>query len=102
MIVFVPDVTEVVLEEQEPPKVTVPASEDVIIKSGVLSFVGVVISQPEITGAVVSVEVELSSSVVVEVVEEPPSLLLLQEMMVRLKRDMRIMYKTLFIFFLHQ
>ena len=44
----------------------------------------------EINGAVVSVvvlsvEVELSSSVV-EVVEEPPSLLLLQEMTVRLKR----------------
>ena len=29
-------------------------------------------------------------------------LLLLQEMIVRLKREMRIMYKTLFIFFLHQ
>ena len=27
---------------------------------------------------------------------------LAQEKMVRLKRDMRIMYKTLFIFFLHQ
>jgi len=56
--------------------------------------------------AVVEVEVELSvvvaSSEVVEVVEEPPSLLLLQEMTVRLKRDMRIMYKILFIFFLHQ
>ena len=94
-----PDVTEVVLEEQEPPKVTVPASEDVIIKSGVLSFVGVVISQPEITGAVVSVEVELSSSVVVEVVEEPPSLLLLQEMMVRLKRDMETMMSKCLICF---
>ena len=84
MIVFVPDVTEVVLEEQEPPKVTVPASEDVIIKSGVLSFVGVVISQPEITGAVVSVvvlSVVLSSEVVVLslVVDAPSSLLLLQE-----------------------
>ena len=47
-----------------------------------------------------------SSEVVVEDVlsldDEPPSLLLLQEYMVRLKRDMRIMYKTLFIFFLHQ
>jgi len=32
----------------------VPASEDEIIKSGVLSFVGVVIVLPEITGAVVS------------------------------------------------
>ena len=101
MVLF-PLVADVVLEEQEPPKVTVPASEDVIIKSGVLSFVGVVTSQPEITGAVVSVEVELSSSVVVEVVEEPLSLLLAQEKMVKLKRDMRIMYKTLFIFFLHQ
>ena len=42
--------------------------------------------------AVVEVEVELSSvvlslSVVVEVVEEPLSLLLLQEMMVKLKRN---------------
>ena len=73
MIVFVPDVTEVVLEEKETPKVTVPASEDVIIKSGVLSFVGVVISQPEITGAVVSVVV-LSL-----VVDTPSSLLLLQD-----------------------
>ena len=32
----------------------VPASEDEIIKSGVVSFVGVVIVLPEITGAVVS------------------------------------------------
>jgi len=40
--------------------------------------------------------------VVVEVVEEPPSLLLPQEIMVRLKQEMRIMYKTLFIFVLHQ
>ena len=76
----------------------VPASEDKIIKSGVLSFVGVGIVLPSTTGAVVSVvvlsvEVELSSSVVlslsevVEVVEEPLSLLLLQEMTVRLKRN---------------
>jgi len=41
------------------------------------------------------------SSEVVEVVEESPSLLL-QETTVRLKRDMRMMYKILFIFFLHQ
>jgi hypothetical protein len=32
------------------------------------------------------------------VVEAPSSLLLLQEMMMRLKRDMRIMDKTFFIF----
>jgi len=47
-----------------------------------------------------TVGVVVSSSV--DVVEEPLSLLILQEMTVRLKRDMRIMYKTLFIFFLHQ
>ena len=41
--------------------------------------------------AVLSVEVLLSSL-----------LFLAQEMTVRLKRDMKIMYKTLFIFFLHQ
>ncbi len=53
---------------------------------------------------VVVVVVVVLSSEVVGVVEEPLSLLLslLQEMIVRLKRDMRIMYKTLFIFSLHQ
>ena len=54
---------------------------------------------------VVSLSVVVSSSVVVVVlslvVDAPSSLLLLQEMTVRLKRDMRIMYKILFIFFLH-
>jgi ABC-type Fe3+/spermidine/putrescine transport system ATPase subunit len=49
-------------------------------------------------GGVVSVVVVVSSLVV----DAPSSLLLAQEMTVRLKRDMRIMYKTLFIFFLHQ
>ena len=34
--------------------------------------------------------------------EPPPPSSLLQEITVRLKRDIRIMYKTLFIFFLHQ
>jgi len=53
--VIEPAIAEVVLEEHEPPKVTVPASEDEIIKSGVLSFVGVGILLPEIPGAVVSV-----------------------------------------------
>ena len=67
----------------------VPASEDVIIKSGVLSFVGVGRVLPEIPGAVVSVvvlSVEVVSSVVVSsevvvlsVLLEPSSLLLLQE-----------------------
>ena len=59
MTVFVPEVTEVVLEVHEPPKVTVPASEDEIIKSGVLSFVGCVTSHPPIDGAVVSITNEL-------------------------------------------
>ena len=44
---------------------------------------------------VVVVEDELS------LVVDAPSSLLLQEKTVRLKRDMRIMYNTLFIFFLH-
>ena len=52
----------------------------------------------KITGAVVSVAVV--SVAVVSVVDS--SLSSLQEMTVRLKRDMRIMYKILFIFFLHQ
>ena len=63
-----------------------------------LSLVGVVTAVTSaIAGAVVSVVVVVLSVVV----EESPSLLLLQEMTVRLKRDMRKMYKTLFIFFLH-
>ena len=59
-----------------------------------MSFVGVGIVLPEITGAVVSVvvvvllSVVVSLSVVVEVVAEPSSLLLLQEMIVRLIRNM--------------
>jgi hypothetical protein len=66
--------------------------------------------ETEVTvGAVVSVVVDELSE------PEPPeeevelsvlavllSSLLLQEKTVRLKREMRIMYKTLFIFFLHQ
>jgi len=70
--------------------VMVHASEDVIIISGVLSFGGFLISFAEITGAVVSVVVlsvgvDLSLSLVVEVVEEPLSLLL-HEMTVRQKK----------------
>ena len=92
----------------------VPASEDVIIKSGVLSFVGVGRVLPEIPGAVVSVvvlsvEVELSSvvlspssEVVVEdelsLDEEPPSSLL-QEMKVKLIRTReKIMSICLIVF----
>ena len=56
--------------------------------------------EPTVTNTPEPEEVLVVSSSVV--VEEPLSLLLLQEMTVRLKRDMRIMYKTLFIFFLHQ
>ena len=40
--------------------------------------------------------------VVVVAVESVDSSFSAQEKTVRLKRDMRIMYKTLFIFFLHQ
>ena len=63
--------------------------------------------ETEVTvGDVVSVVVVLSVVPVVVVfsvvpVAEYSSLSSLQEMMVRLKRDMRIMDKTLFIFFLH-
>ena len=58
----------------------------------------------ETVGGVVSVVVVVSLSVVVLslVVDAPSSLLLLQEMTVRLKRDMRIMYKTLFIFLIYK
>ena len=91
----------------------VPASEDVIIKSGVLSFVGVGRVLPEIPGAVVSVvvlSVEVVSSVVLsssEVVvedelsldEEPPSSLP-QEIMVKLKRNMEKMMSICLIGFL--
>ena len=89
----------------------VPASEDENIKSGVLSFVGVLIllSLAEISGAVVSVvvlsvevvssSVVLSLSVVAEVVEEPLSLLLLHEMMVKLKRNMETMMSICLIWF---
>ena len=60
-----------------------------------VSLVGVVTDVTSaIIGAVVSVvvlsvEVELSLSVVVESVKESLSLLLLQEMIVKLKRDMK-------------
>ena len=47
---------------------------------------------------------ELSSAPELEelLLDESSLLCLAQEMMVRLKRDMRIMYKILLIFFLHQ
>ena len=75
-----------------------------------MSLVGVVTNVTSaITGAVVSVvEDELSEpespeeEVELSVLAVLLSSLLLQEKTVRLKRDMRIMYKTLFIFFLHQ
>ena len=58
--------------------------------------------ETEVTvGAVVSVVDALSEDAVV-VVDAASSLLIAQEMTVRLKRDMKIMYKTLFNFFLHQ
>ena len=66
----------------------VPASLELNVYAGVVSVAGVVTAVTSaITGAVVSVVVDALSS------------LLLQEMTVRLKRDMRIMYKIFFIFF---
>jgi len=74
------------------------------IKEEFLLDVFFVIRQKLLSTKVCEVEVVgvvVLSSEVVGVVEEPLSLLL-QEMTVKLKRDMRIMYKTLFIFFLYQ
>ena len=73
-----------------------------------MSLVGVVTNVTSaITGAVVSVvEDELSEpespeeEVELSVLAVLLSSLLLQEKTVRLKREMRIMYKTLFIFFI--
>ena len=60
----------------------------------------------ELSSGLTEETVGLVVSVVVVVPEELELLVLssfsAQEMIVRLKRDMRIMYKTLFIFFLHQ
>ena len=58
-----------------------------------------VVTVVSVSSSVVSASVVSAS----DVVDAPPplSLLLPQEMIVRLKRDMRIMYKTFFIFFLH-
>jgi hypothetical protein len=49
---------------------------------------------------VILIAVDVSVVVVVELLSS--LLFLAQEMKVRLKQDMRIMYKILFIFFLHQ
>ena len=70
--VFVPDVTEVVLEEQEPPKVTVPASEDEKLKSGVLLSDGVLIpfQVASIPGAVVSTTKVFTSNVLLALLAE--------------------------------
>ena len=45
------------------------------------------------------VAVVVPVSVVLSVVDEPPPLSLLQEIMVKLRNEIRIMYKTFFIFF---
>ena len=47
-------------------------------------------------------ELPTATNATLEVVVLLESLFLAQEMKMRLKKDMRIMYKTLFIFFLHQ
>jgi hypothetical protein len=66
----------------------------------VVSVVVVVLSVVVVVLSVVVVV--LSVVVVVLSVAEYSSLTSLQEIKVRLKRDMRIMYKILFIFFFHQ
>jgi hypothetical protein len=66
----------------------------------VLSVVVVVLSVVVVVLSVVVVV--LSVVVVVLSVAEYSSFTSVQEMKMRLKRDMRIMYKTLFIFFFHQ
>ena len=66
----------------------VPASVELKVYAGVVSLVrGVTAVTSASIGAVVSVVVDALSS------------LLLQEMTVRLKRDMKIMYKIFLIFF---
>ena len=77
-----------VLEHQE-----IPLSDEVrMVPSG-----------PTATNDTVESHVVVSVVVVVVVLSVvDSSLSSLQEKTVRLKRDMRIMYKTLFIFFLHQ
>ena len=55
---------------------------------------------PDLPTAINSVEVVVFVSSVVELLDV--LLFLAQEITVRLKRDMRIMCKILFIFFLHQ
>ena len=73
-------------------------------------WLSAVVETEDPVGAVVSVVVVVLSVVVVVLsvvvvvlsVAEYSSLTSLQEIKVRLKRDMRIMYKILFIFFFHQ
>ena len=65
-----------------------------------VSLVGVVTAVTSaITGAVVSVVVSSSVVVVLSVLFEPSSLLLLQEMMVKLKRNMDKMMSTCLTWF---
>ena len=58
----------------------------------------VVLSQVVVLSEVVVLSVVVLSVVVLSVLFEPPSLLLLQEMMVKLKMEIRKMNKTFFIF----
>ena len=68
-----------------------------------MSVVGVVIAETSaITGAVLSVFVVVSSVVAVVAVVGAESSLLLQEKTVRLKRDMRTIYKSILIFFIYK
>ena len=76
------------------------ASENVTVMLSVIDtelWLSAVVDTEITVGAVVSVVDELS-----EESSTRSSLVLHEDMTVRLKRDMRIMYKTLFIFFLHK
>ena len=77
--------------------ITVEAREDVVVPLSVVPLSVVPLSVVPLSVVPVSV---VPVSAVVE--EPPPPSSLLQEMTVRLKMDMRIMYRTILIFFLHQ
>ena len=72
--------------------ITVEAREDVVVPLSAVPLSAVPLSVAPVSVVPVSVVVE----------EPPPPSSLLQEMIVRLKRDMIIMYKILFISLLHQ
>ena len=77
-----------------------------VLRDETLTCLELLVEERLVLSSLITVEARVVVVVVVPVsvvVDEPPPLLLPpQEMIVRLKMDMRIMYKTLFIFFLHR